>query len=513
MAQLPGDVIRRLPRLDPVRHRFLHNVVFLVTPAFAKWLGADGPFLEAALQHMYENFIYYPNMRGIRSSVAVINRLPGQVGFCERAETGSSDGQAETIRGHEGIALWVDSIRTDSDILRPSSSDDVDQRLVKVTFMRPLASEGITAIELPPANTLFVNGNHATMFRDSWAVNPFVGPKLRRAVSREPLKTLELFVPSDAPTFSAPIEALTGRREILSSMGNVIRQLKSPKDGKPVPASAELEEKVPQYLARRREAGGSLFVFALVSSSVESSELNRLVEPSADNVVEADMSLIRRALLAGAHLHRVTSGGGGWGKKQGLLALDPAFDFAKHEDTGSLDAILEGEGTTDRANSMNAVRPGDFVQFFATYAQQQDIRSPDIPCARDIDTSDWEGMRWTQSAQLHTVVGSLPLQDDILMPLQDSTGTGSRIVGMPGHFGILSAGGTCLRRYKFERSATRPDHSSNEIEGGRGKVKQLAVSRVDIPYGFWKAQLRNHHSQTKPRHVLVTAPSEEQHDQ
>ena len=463
-----------------------------MTPAFAKWFGADEAFLEAALRHMYGNFTNDDGMFGIRSSVAVINRLPSQAHPSDQAEAAPRNGRAETINSHEGIALWIDSMRFDSDILRSFNDENLDQRLVRMTFMRPMERWGsITTIELRPANTLFVNGNQSTMFEDNWAVNPFEGPKLRRAGSRQPLKTLEFFVPSEAPTISAPIEALTGRREVLSSMGNVIRQLKSPKDGEPVPASAELEEKVPRYLANRRNTGGTLIVFALVipPQLIDPQELNGLIQSSEDNVIGADMSLLRRALLTGAHLHRVTSGGGGWGKKQGLLSLDPAFDFAKHDDTGSLDAMLEGKESRDRANSMNAVNPGDFVQFFAAYEPDQQVfQTLDYPSTKDIDTSDGESMKWMDSPQWQTIVGSLPSDDKFLMPQQDGKQTHGKFVEIPGHFGMLSAGGTCLRRYKIEQSDEQPGPDANESESNRGKVKQVAVSRMDIPYGFWKVQ-------------------------
>jgi hypothetical protein len=481
-----------------------------VTPALAKWFGADGTFLEAALQHIYGDFTYYDGMQSIQSSVAVVNRLPSLTSVSDHAEVDSNGGQVKQICGHEGIALWIDSMRFESNILRSFSNGDLDQRLVRVTFMRRFG--GATAIELRPANTLFVNGIQSTVFRDSWAVNPFIGPTLKRVGHRQPLKTLEIFDQSDAPNFTAPIEALTGRREVLSSMGNIIRQLRSQKDGGPVPASAELEERVPQYLARRRETDGTLLVFALIwpRRVLETSQLDGLIQPSGGNVMEKDMPLLRRALLAGAHLHRVTSGGGGWGKKQGLLSLDPAFDFEKHEDTGSLDAMLDEAGSKDRATSMNAVTPGDSVQFFASYEpEQQVIQNLGLSNTKDVDTSDWDGMKWAESAQLQTVLGSLPSQDDFSMPPQDVKRTGSGIMGIPGHFGMLSAGGTCLRRYKLETSDTQPNLNVNEAEGERRKLKQVAMTRMDVPYGFWNVQSFNPRLSPTIKRVRVTAQSEE----
>ena len=444
---------------------------------------------------MYGYFTSHMSMRGIQSSVAIVDRLPGQAFLGDRADAITSNATARAIDAREGIALWIDSIRIAPDLVTSIDDDDSGQRMVRMTLMRPREGwDSVTVIELRPSNTLFINGSQVTMFQDSWAISQSEGPKWRRTGPRALLKTLEFFVPADAPVFSAPIEPLTGRREILSSMGNVIRQLKSANDGEPLPASAELEEKVPQYLARKRDTDGTLLVFALVTEAgiTETPGLDVILQPSEANVIEADMSSLRRALLAGAHLHRVTSGGGGWGKKQGLLSLDPAFDFAKHDDTGSLDAMLQGENPGDGVRSLNAVKPGDFVQFFASYeSEQQTLWNMESASTTDVDTSDWDGMEWMQQTPLHTIVGSLPAQDNLSMPLQDRKQSQSMIIGIPDQFGMLSAGGTCLRRCKIEGRVRQPETDANTAEGVQKEVKQLSISRMDIPYGFWKAQSGN----------------------
>lgn len=490
---------------------FLQNVVFLVTPGFAKWLEGDEAFLAAALQHIYENFTYHDNMRSIQSSVAVVDRLPSPAGVPDHVEAVSSNGQPKPVTGHEGIALWIDSMRFEFDKLPPVPNDDLVQRLVRVILMRRLG--GGTAVELRPANTLFVNGHHSTMFQHSWHINPFLGPKLKQTGGRQQLKTLEIFDEADAPSFSAPMEALTERREVLSSMGNVIRQVKSQKDGTPVPASSELEKKVPQYLARRRGTDGVLAVFALV---LPRQMLGRplgdgLIQPSEGSATEADLSLLRRALLEGAHLHRVTSGGGGWGKKQGLLSLDPAFDFTKQEDTGSLDALLYQEGSGSRANFMNAVSPGDFVQFFASYEQGQGAaQTDDLANIQDINTSGWDAVQWAESDRLQTLLGALPSQDDFLASSQGRGLGESKIIGIPGYFGMLSAGGTCLRRYTFDGSDPQADLHADENHGGRKEPRQVALSRMDVPYGSWHVQSINQRLSPSVRHARITASSEEQ---
>ena len=62
------------------------------------------------------------------------------------------------------------------------------------------------------------------------------------------------------------------------------------------------------------------------------------------------------------------SGGGGWGKKQGLLALDPDvnFDSSSDEEMQRLVQYLDKESSSGRNHTSQSttVRPGCYVQFF-----------------------------------------------------------------------------------------------------------------------------------------------------
>lgn len=72
-----------------------------------------------------------------------------------------------------------------------------------------------------------------------------------------------------------------------------------------------------------------------------------------------------KAITEGARLHRVLSGGGGWGKKAGLLSLDPvpaneAAEPSKHDDLPN--TINDPEDFESTLTPV--VRDGDSIQFF-----------------------------------------------------------------------------------------------------------------------------------------------------
>ncbi|KAI9873019.1 MAG: hypothetical protein M1823_008026, partial [Watsoniomyces obsoletus] len=94
-------------------------------------------------------------------------------------------------------------------------------------------------------------------------------------------------------------------------MGNVIREIEV--DNKPVPASSELE--------------------VAVMASVKSSPPDQMVDPKTriyasvqtnDHSLHTTPENFIQLMKLGAGLHQVIGGGGGWGNKKGLLALDPA---------------------------------------------------------------------------------------------------------------------------------------------------------------------------------------------
>lgn len=460
-----------------------------MTPAFARYLEDDEAFLKPALQHIYGDFTSSITVDDIECSVAVVSRLPSPRMGPQVDRTNNNSTNFSLSQGHEGIALWVDSLAFEADLLGNPFGDHSEERVVKTVFLRPINSkELITSFELPSANTLFINGARHTMFWDRWSIgnDDVVSPRVTRKSHRQPLKSLELFVPSRNLTFEAPLEALTASRKIATSMGNIIRQVEHDNVSGLASASAELEEKVPQYLSRRKGTGGTLRVFALVypPALAGALHLHTVIKPRDGNLGSSEMASFQEALFAGAHLHRVTSGGGGWGKKQGLLSLDPAFDFSEIGDTGSLDSVFEQSEPEPSANNTNAVTPGDFVQFFASFdPEQRSASDSDLSGLQEVDTSMWKGVEWTASNQYHMIVGSIPSQDEYVMAPQVGQQSCRGFIGIPNHFGLLAEGGTCLRQ--LEPMIAEPKPSSTASNGAL-ELKQTARTRLDVPYGLWE---------------------------
>lgn len=153
------------------------------------------------------------------------------------------------------------------------------------------------------------------------------------------------------PRAMLPLRKLTEPRKITSAMGNILRTISTPAGE--IGASRELESVVNDAVGEGSPRGT---VFARVTKST----------PSSDESVDLMFS------APGIRLHRVLSGGGGWGAKSGLLSLDPqnpdmVDEFAKMFEK-RFEAGEAGESADDAKDVGEAgiVEKGDWVQFFET---------------------------------------------------------------------------------------------------------------------------------------------------
>lgn len=232
-------------------------------------------------------------------------------------------------------------------------------------------------IGLRLANTIFVNGKDTTIFGTSWVwdnnSNEYVLNKsvdLTSCVVTATTQTVD-------PTLVLPLDQVTERRRVITSMGNILRQLAKFTDAtstEPIPASTDLEKELPRYIKEHNIVDQRVSVWALV-------EKPELVV--ADSGASAHDRLIQ-SLKQGGKLHRVMSGGGGWGKKQGLLSLDPEVSFsgtANRDELASLSQIFDPESgkpldtlpsidqgiTVDDLSMLSQVATaGDYIQFFVS---------------------------------------------------------------------------------------------------------------------------------------------------
>ncbi|PYH87392.1 hypothetical protein BO71DRAFT_404701, partial [Aspergillus ellipticus CBS 707.79] len=237
-------------------------------------------------------------------------------------------------------------------------------------------------IGLRLANTIFINGNENTLFGTRWIYTPSHGYTLNQSRNLS-----SCIVTSDASliynSFNLPLYPVGQRRRVITSMGNILRQLSKHTDSQsldPMPASAELEKELPRYIAEHNIVDQRVSVWALIEESEDGfqKETNLNVQ---DNLV--------KSIRKGGKLHRVISGGGGWGKKQGLLSLDPETTFLETDSRGgmlglnSIFAVNNAHSSSDipppppppfempqfgedLSTLSQAAGAGDYIQFFVS---------------------------------------------------------------------------------------------------------------------------------------------------
>ncbi|KAL8762450.1 MAG: hypothetical protein Q9184_001533 [Pyrenodesmia sp. 2 TL-2023] len=217
-----------------------------------------------------------------------------------------------------------------------------------------------------------------------------------------------------------PFQSVTLPRVVAGSMGNVIRGLfANGSSGLVVPASQELEAAVDRWISSHEAEKQAVAVWALVSPAG--------TVCLSDKPSSTDISQLLGLLNTGSTLHRVLSGGGGWGNRQGLLALDPELDF---DDASEFSASSESEHDDPeverRRNLGQIVSPGDTVEFFMC--------------------RNAEGISYKDSTKYSFSFGTTPSTvDEIPSPemLTQSQSERSPCICLPG-FGMLSEEGMSL---------------------------------------------------------------------
>ncbi|KAJ5468227.1 hypothetical protein N7475_005979 [Penicillium sp. IBT 31633x] len=277
-------------------------------------------------------------------------------------------------------------------LIRSSASEETNLLFSVHTQEIGLTSKGAAhEIGLRLANTIFVNGRETTLFGSRWlwdnASNAYI---LDNAVE---LTSCAITTTSQAvdAQLDLPLHPVTERRRVITSMGNILRQLAKSTDAtssEPQPASSELEKELPRYIAEHNIMDQRVSVWALVENP--DLEVSDPGSSTRDRLIQS--------LRQGGKLHRVMSGGGGWGKKQGLLSLDPEVSFsgtAKQDELVALSRLFDphtthldtppsidkGIAVDDLSMLSQVATAGDYIQFFVsvepTQTQSNNSRKPD----------------------------------------------------------------------------------------------------------------------------------------
>ena len=352
--------------LQPKKARINHNriplLVLFVTPAHIQLLdepaGPDvrGAFIPNLLCQAFESANPWQQYHVM---AAVVDRIPYQSSTAEDEQPEDPSTASETVPilsskdGFEGIAvaildsetaapdLWslreefkerdtmtIQQRCTISFALPPSPVEDLSQML------QPKKQNFVSRVlQLPVANTLFQNGKTSTMFAQHWTLRrrgELILEVLNSKKTWLPQQTLHMqnaFMGQDTNfdhSSHSYLTQITPARRINAAMGNIIRRVSVDNNSEEsVPASEELEKAISQGVKSGQIPAQQAGVWALVRPHRDAT-LYLLPDQTQDPTKDA----IGQAVLSGCRLHKVLSGGGGWGEKQGLLALDPDVDYS-----------------------------------------------------------------------------------------------------------------------------------------------------------------------------------------
>ncbi|KAF2397749.1 hypothetical protein EJ06DRAFT_135315 [Trichodelitschia bisporula] len=428
-----------------------HEALLLFTPEYANRLQPDSVFLSDIVNRIYRQFAQ-PTKEplSLRTVVAVVDRLcrPQSATVPPRLLEHDDSGPQSSRLGGDGMAYVVGSKATIA--LKCTSAEDVPaggDKFISICIKTPQPSPDIptASFQVPLANTVFHTGKENVLFVAEWTKTRdktvFVYEKALELASAGINWPLGMLADQEGGggkfEFSAPLLPLTDPRRIVASTGNVLAQISSEDNPSAVqPASSELEKAISSYFAARNMSPCAVGVWALTVPEETLRSVEDRQTPSTDtksgvpvtsgkddlwrswkNGARLSETTILQLIRRGARLHRVLSGGGGWGKKAGLISLDPDSSFGHYD----LEDTLE---PGDASIFGDAARIGDCIQFFIYHreavntARQEDKRSWSL----DVGTSP-------------STIDAMP-RDDL-----DEVPTGWNAAVYPGHLGILSERG------------------------------------------------------------------------
>ncbi|KKK15755.1 hypothetical protein P175DRAFT_0515481 [Aspergillus ochraceoroseus IBT 24754] len=386
----PDEILSSSP-IPELKPEHGYTPVLLVTPAFAHLVDSSHNFLEQWMNRLYSSPSDHTSRTPRHAVVAIVDRLPNN-GFTAGDKTVTeADGvailfsKAEDIQGKVAPPRQVRALEAEEPTLLFSFRKEVESTGDEITY-RPTHEIGLRL-----ANTIFVNGKESTLFGTRWVYDPTL-----KRLALEKLADLSTCVVTVNPqdirqSLELPLHPIGERRKVISSMGNILRQIAKHTDAQssdPMPASAELEKELPRYIAEHGIADRRVSVWALVETTADSA--------FAKSGYTADS--LAKSIQMGGKLHRVMSGGGGWGKKQGLLSLDPETSFHQAGSTQlfTLNYILSSDAdisvqetflscekgpiVEDLSTLSQAAGAGDYIQFFAStepiHTQESRLEAP-----------------------------------------------------------------------------------------------------------------------------------------
>ena len=413
--------------------------MLLATPSLAPLLEA-GTLLRKLLPSLYHGRRSPEGREGgvlVKSVCAVVDALPIPA-LPDGHKSGEGLGiflSSHASRGNSFHPLEAASIGTEKEstniirfasVFSPVTTDASDSPKMSVA----------RRVSLPVANTIFVNGRRTTLFEDQWNVKlSETGEAAIGLIDHRPLKSYRLDLHCHTNELmtggSTSLHRLTKPRRVVRSMGNVLAQIEI--DGEDVPASQELEKAVPAYIQSNPTSTiqGPLLVYALVRPET-------MLSPHKDDGVDEmrSSSSVLDDLWRGGKLFKVSGGGGGWGKRQGLLSLDAAVSFATSEVQSTAGfPDLDTEPTIAETLGSGRIIPDSSTVEFVVYA----------PSHASIPSPNQDHTALVAESEGTTVILGTALDPDSYDDVVRNGNTNdTEVQFVPDHFGMISYGGAAL---------------------------------------------------------------------
>lgn len=417
------------------------EAVILVTPSFAQWFNDDSGFLRHAVQKIFGSSGKQTSPLTVLT--AVVDQLPPpSQRYIAPAGTKEWESGLYTL-GYEGVSLLVgrkgvlpstqdDVVDSDNgDIQNSDLASTVNTARLGFVLTEPYRIRGNIVrrrAEIPLANTIFGNGRRWTMSRGTWNLNGITNEYEMTEQLSIDSQQVEIDYPNFRFALDIPLISLTKQRRVASSMGNIVRQVTG-EEGKDIPASQELEKAVSQYVQSNNPTRGRVLVYALVSKRGLMPE--EMKDPGNG---EQATELVRKLLLSGSSLHRVISGGGGWGQKQGLLSLDhqPSLRQVRTDTPESYDS-----GPDAMMSGLDAVAgEGTWIKFFVAFEPDPNLKHDVLMAGSQRGKRPWTLPRPGDTHSRVFGVGPANDSSEAMQPVSNSIS--AKVLFFPNHFGALS---------------------------------------------------------------------------
>lgn len=475
-------------------------LTLFLTPAFAQHaLDTNLPlrFIQRFNQHRVVS-------KPLDAVVAVVDRLPAPVG---------------PSTGVEGLAYAF--VTSPYESLAISSQTPLQMSAQKpgsISFELPRPGRSSTTAHLPLAQTTFTNGLPSTLIHTHYDYDATTN-SLHQSTSTR-LESQKLPIPfrnnTAHVTYAMPFVPLTPVRKIMSSMGNIIRKLSPhsltqeehfkldpgyvPEPSSFLAASQELETAVSDYFKLNGMAPGSVQVWALILPDRPKSVLAATSLPNA--LLNADRQLLETVwtdrdweglwttkqfdmFAKGCRLARVLSGGGGWGKKAGLLSLDPDTGYSTRDLRGDqgweftfADEYTDETVADQQRQALGEiVKPGEHVMFFLAPKG-----APSSSLLNDI--------RYTEESNGAMILGVIPSSIDEVSEGPVSGSTDNASLTEHHHrdmFGMLSEGGMAVTLVKKEDD---PIQTKIDVPFGNLKIRASPVKEAGRNLGEYLVSLK-----------------------